>query len=118
MAISAKNRARVEELATELFELLGGRYKPDGKSKTFDEIELETTELGDLITSLAIQNSVAEQMLEENCARCPKCDRLGKKLDPDDDEAMVLQTARGEVEWMTEGYFCRRCRRSFFPSAG
>ena len=36
----------------------------------------------------------------------------------DDDEVHVLETSRGEVAWTEAAWFCRRCRRSFFPSVG
>lgn len=123
MAISVENRVRARKLAKEVFEIMGGHLKPDGKHKTFDELETEATLLGDLITSLAIQeaaepSSAGAASDAEPTACCPKCERTCKPLASGDEEAMVLQTARGEVHWMTEGYFCRRCRRSFFPSAG
>lgn len=121
MAISAENRARAEVLARKIVELTGGRFDQDGRPKTFDQIENEATELGDLITSLAIQKSVApdEHPTPQSQAEvaCPMCDRPCSKRSADDDEAMMLQASRGEVQWMAEGYYCRRCRRSFFPSA-
>jgi hypothetical protein len=117
MAISAQDRARAKELAKELVKITGGRFRDDGTSKTFDELEIEASLIGDLVTSMAI-NQAAEELPEgEKCVRCPQCKAVPKKHDPDDDEPMVIQTARGEVEWVTEGYYCRRCRRSFFPDA-
>jgi len=118
MAISPQDRVRAKELAKELVKITGGRYKDDGTPKTFDELEIETNLLGDLVTSIALNESAEDLPEEEKCVRCPKCKAVPIKHDPDDDEPMVIQTARGEVEWVTEGYFCRRCRRSFFPSTG
>jgi len=40
MAISAQDRVRANELARELVTITGGRFKNDGTSKTFDELEL------------------------------------------------------------------------------
>ena len=117
MAISAKDRARALELAKELNQITGGRYHDDGTPKTFDELETETNAIADLMTSAALNESARDLPDKEKCARCPKCNAVPKKHDPDDDEPMVVQSARGEVEWINEGYFCRRCRRSFFPSA-
>lgn len=117
MAISPEKRAQAAALARKIVELTGGRFKANGKSKTFDQIEDEATEIGDLITSLAIQEMARENSEAEECQNCPMCDRPGEKTSADNAEAIVLQTARGEVECMADGYYCRRCRRSFFPSA-
>lgn len=117
MAISAQDRARAKELAKELVKITGGRFKDDGTSKTFDQLEIEASLIGDLVTSMAI-NQAAEELPEaEKCVRCPKCKAVPKIHNPDDDEPMVIQTARGDVQWVTQGYYCRRCRRSFFPDA-
>lgn len=116
MAISAQDRARAQELARELVKITGGRFKEDGTSKTFDEIEVEASLIGDLVTSLAINQAAKEMPEEEQCVRCPKCKAVPREHSPDDDEPIVIQTARGDVEWVTKGYYCRRCRRSFFPS--
>lgn len=118
MAISPEDRARARELANELFKITGGRFREDGTSKTFAELEEEASLVGDLITSLALQQAAAELPERERPVRCPQCKAEPEPHGPDRDEAMVVQTARGEVEWVTEGHYCRRCRRSFFPSAG
>ena len=117
MAISAKDRQRARMLAKELVEITGGCFQVDGKPKTFDEIENEATEIGDLITALAIEQLVDEDSDQAELPCCPTCGGEGQERQSDD-EAMVLQTARGEVGWTTQGYFWRRCRRSFFPSVG
>jgi hypothetical protein len=117
MAISPEDRARAEELAKELFKITGSRFRADGTSKTFAEIEDEASLLGDLITSMAINQAVAEAPGLERLVRCPQCHAEPGEHDPKCDEPIVIQTTRGEVEWVAEGYYCRRCRRSFFPSA-
>lgn len=118
MAISPEDRARALELAKELNQITGGRYHEDGSPKTFDELEIETNFMADLVTSMALNESAKDLPEEEKCVRCPKCKAVPRKHDPDDDEPMIIQSARGEVEWISEGYYCRRCRRSFFPSVG
>lgn len=117
MALSSEDRKRAKELAQELVKITGGRFKSDGKSKTFAEIEDEAIEVGDLITSLAI-NEAAEQAPDAPAhCRCPECGAVPRRNGPDDDEPVILQTDRGDIDFVTEGYYCRRCRRSFFPSA-
>ena len=117
MAISPEDRARAAELAEELLRITGGRYRDVGSPKTFDEIETEAGVVADLVASMAVNEAAKDLPEEEKCVRCPKCKAIPRKHDPDDDEPMIVQTTHGEAEWLTEGYFCRRCRRSFFPSA-
>ncbi|TWU59614.1 hypothetical protein [Crateriforma conspicua] len=51
MAISEKELERAATLAVELLEITGGRFKENGKSTTFVEIEQEAYGIGDIITS-------------------------------------------------------------------
>lgn len=114
MAISLKDRARIKELAAELSQIVGGPRRADGSHKTFDEIESEAIEMTDLLAT-ELMEQAADSEPPEAC-RCPRCDAVGKLVDRDR-EPIILETDRGEVGWMTTEYFCRRCRRSFFPSA-
>ena len=102
MALSDKDRKRAEELARELMKITGGRIKPDGVSKTFAEIEEEAIEVTDIVASALIKQPAKDAPDAPTQCRCPEC-----KAVPGD---------RGEVDFLTKGYFCRRCRRSFFPS--
>lgn len=117
MAISAQDRARAAVLAKELNDIIGGRYRPDGSPKTFDELETQAGFVADLIASMAVNQSAQDLPEDQKCVRCPKCKAVPQKHDPDNDEPMIIQTTHGDVEWIAEGYYCRRCRRSFFPSA-
>lgn len=116
MALSGKDRERAEELAKELWKITGGRFKSDGTSKTFLEIEDEAIDLTDFVASVVIKESAAELPDHEKPCRCPQCGAVPKTPD-DDEEPIVLQTDRGEVGWGTRTYYCRRCRRSF-PATG
>lgn len=60
MAISPQNRARALELAKELNEINGGRYHDDGTPKTFDEREIETNALTNLLSSMALNVSAKD----------------------------------------------------------
>jgi hypothetical protein len=80
-------------------------------------------------TILAIRQVLTEKMLDEAMQRqaktvderpaefqcCPKCGKEVAK-DPDQDEDRILTTTVGEAEWCEPGTYCRKCRRSFFPS--
>ena len=116
MRLSAADRKRLRELGGEIRGILGGAIRSDGTPKTFDELEQESIEVGDLIGSAMLEASVCDGEESPATCRCPKCNRLcplSEEMEP-----RVLQTDRGEVSWLEAEYFCRRCRRSFFPSDG
>ncbi|WP_430450968.1 hypothetical protein [Rhodopirellula europaea] len=113
MALSDKDRKRAEELARELMKITGGRIKPDGVSKTFAEIEEEAIEVTDIVASALIKQTAKDAPDAPTQCRCPECKAVPGDRG-EDDEPIVLLTDRGEVDFLTKGYFCRRCRRSFF----
>ena len=116
MELSATDRRRLQELAGEMRKILGGAVRDDGTPKTFDELEQDSIEVGDLIASAMLEANVRDGEEPPGACRCPKCNRLCPRCE--EMEPRVLQTDRGEVSWLEPEYFCRRCRRSFFPSDG
>ena len=117
MAISRKDRERAAALAAELLEITGGRFKENGKSKTFVEIEQEAYDIGDIITSALINQTAAQDPdTPPPPVRCPQCKREPGACD-EQDEPIILELERGEAEFNSRGYHCRHCRRSFFPDA-
>jgi uncharacterized protein with PIN domain len=116
MNLSLEQRRRAEAIVRELQEILGSNVRNDGRAKTFDELEDECTEVGDWLTSQVLERRVATRNPADEPACCPDCQQPGCRLS--DDEVRILQTSRGEAAWSEAGWFCRRCRRSFFPSVG
>jgi hypothetical protein len=116
MNLSASKRERLKQMAAEVQEILGGCVHPDGRPMTFSELEDECVEAGDLLTAGVIERRVAQRETPQGECCCPSCQRSGTRLP--EDEVRVLQTDRGEVAWMEPTFYCRDCRRSFFPSLG
>jgi hypothetical protein len=114
MKLSSEQRRQMDVIIGELREILGSNVCSDGRPKTFDELEEECVEMGDWLTSQVLQQRVATRGTTEESPCCPECQRPGVRLS--DDEVRILQTSRGEAVWSEAGWFCRRCRRSFFPS--
>ena len=112
MGLSAAQRRRLEELAREAKKIVGGCMDTDGRPMTFAELEDECIEAGDLLTAAMLQQRVSERTTVED-ACCPTCNQ---EAESKPEEPRVLQTDRGEVSFMEPAYYCRRCRRSFFPS--
>jgi hypothetical protein len=115
MRLSVEDRRRLQELAREAKGILGGCLHTDGRPMTFAELEEECIEAGDLLTAALLEERVGERKLAEKASYCPNCGRQGE---PSPDEPRVLQTDRGEVCWLEPTYYCRHCRRAFFPAFG
>jgi hypothetical protein len=116
MDLSSERRRRMEAILGEMQEILGPNVRADGRAKTFDELEDECVEVGDWLTSQVLQRRAATADATDASACCPNCRQPGERLP--DDEVRLLQTSRGEVGWSEANWYCRRCRRSFFPSVG
>lgn len=81
-------------------------------------------------TILAIRQVLSEKMLDEALQRqanttdqrpatfrcCPKCGKEVEEVTNEKDDPRVLQTKVGEAQWEEPTTYCRKCRRSFFPS--
>lgn len=115
MTLSAFQRNRLRELAREAREIVGGCLDSDGRPMTFAELEDECIEAGDLLTAAMLQERVTQRPSPEETPCCPACDQPTQQCT---EEPRVVQTDRGEVSWLEPSYYCRRCRRSFFPSLG
>lgn len=114
MGLSAAQRERLKEIAREAKEIVGGCQHPDGRAMTFAELEDECIEAGDFLTAAMLQERVGEREAP-GAAVCPTCGRVGAECP---NEPRVLETDRGEVSWLEPSFYCRYCRRSFFPSVG
>lgn len=116
MGLSASDRERLRELGGEIRKILGGARRGDGTAKTFDELEQDSIEIADVIGSAMLEANVRDVEEPPDSCLCPKCNRPAPRKDEGDPR--ILQTDRGEVSWLEPEYFCRKCRRSFFPSDG
>lgn len=106
--MKARVKAMVEELARE--------YQQDlAVAGTLVDLEELTCRIGDEFARQLCESELAsraQQAAVEQC-ECPEC---GAQCPRGPAEPVVLQGLRGEVGYNQPSYFCRRCRRSFFPS--
>lgn len=79
---------------------------------------------------LGIRQVLSEKMLDEALHRqaqtvaerpagwqcCPKCGKEVEDKHKDEAAPRLLLTEVGEAEWHEPETYCRKCRRSFFPS--
>jgi len=115
MGLPATALKRLRELAREAKTIISDYLVADDQAKTFAELEDECIEAGDLITATMLELRITAKQDDEQAVCCPTCNQPGERCP---DEPRVLQTDRGEVTWMEPVYYCRDCRRSFFPSLG
>lgn len=117
MAISSELQGRIQEVAADLRrEFYGGRGAPVSGTILFSELEDDACHLGDAIACELMQQVLQEQADSdhpETSCECSVCGRSGKL---DEVQPRVVQTRRGKVKWPEPRYFCKHCRKAFFPS--
>jgi hypothetical protein len=117
MANSIELRGRIQEVADQLRRAFyGGRGAPISGEILFEELEEDACQLGDAIARELMQQVLqaqAEDDHPETRCECSVCRRDGKL---DEVKPRVVQTRRGEVTWREPRYFCKHCRKAFFPS--
>lgn len=104
-------KAMVEQLAREHQQELAA-------AGTLVALEELTAQIGDEFGRQLCENELtsrSERAAKLEQCECPECGLLCPRGEP---EPVVLQGLRGEVGFSQPSYFCRRCRRSFFPAGG
>jgi hypothetical protein len=104
-------KAMVEQLAREHQQELAA-------AGTLVDLEELTAGIGDEFGRQLCENELvnrARQAADAEQCDCPEC---GLWCPRGESEPVVLQGLRGEVGYNQPSYFCRRCRRSFFPAGG
>jgi len=125
MPHAKKRTPRVEEVRSYVQgvakNLVAKLYGPDGPTWG-----TPLTDIEDLL--LDVRQILTEEMLAQGLARqaaaldraphvarcCPTCQQ---PLACDGRNERILQTRAGEAQWAEPEGYCRRCRRSFFPSS-
>lgn|SRR5665648_243692 len=82
---------------------------------TLVELEELTCQIADEFGRQLCENELtsrARQAADAEQSECPECGSLCPRGQP---EPVVLRGLRGEMGYLQPSYFCRRCRRSFFP---
>ncbi len=124
------SKSRLEGMAKNLvFEVYGSEGMPWGTP--FSELEDVSVELGRCLSRMIMEEAAgrqADQMITEEAASrqadqasqappeyavCPTC---GQPVGEPKSRSRPLTTRAGEVQWEEPRRYCRKCRRSFFPS--
>ena len=93
-------------------------YGPQGPEwgTRFADIEELAVQIGQ-----AVSRQMCDQALQRQAAQplpapeyvCPGCGAPGEEAEA---EPRVVTTRAGDAQWQEPHRYCRRCRRSFFPS--
>ena len=114
MSLTQQQRGRLHELARQAQQILSESKQANDRPMTFAELEDASIEAGDFMTALMMQAEIESRSPAAEPPCCPTCEQVGEPRS--EKEPRVLQTDRGEVTWLESTYYCRRCRRSFFPA--
>jgi hypothetical protein len=107
--MKSRVKAMVEELAKE-------HQRELAAAGTLVDLEELTSQIGDEFARQLCESELVNrgrQAADVQQCECPECGSLCPRGQP---EPVVLQGLRGEVGFNQPSYYCRHCRRSFFPS--
>lgn len=110
--MSAELKAVVEEAAEKALAALYGERGRPAVGTLFSQIEDCGVDIGDAVSRAIMEKGVARQIVDTPPVTC--C--CGQALEERDPEPHPLATRRGEIHWMEPTGYCRKCRKSFFPS--
>ena len=115
MAMDAKLREWIDQLAGELLkDLYGPKGYPAWGTK-FVEIEEQTGEVGDALACALLSGGLRKQA-EADGHIAGKCSGCGEPIPLEEIAGRLLQAKRGEAVWQESYGRCKRCRKAFFPS--
>jgi hypothetical protein len=115
MAINSKLQERIKQVAAELRSDLWGEKGYPERGTKFDQIEDECREVADALARELMGQGLNQQ--ETAVREGPKeCGHRGRHGKEDGLEPKRITTRRGDVVWRERKYYCKHCRKAFFPS--
>jgi hypothetical protein len=110
-------RAYLQGVAKHLVDRVYGSKGPEWGTR-IDELEDVVLAMRQLLSEEMLKEALQRQAntVEERPAPFRGCAHCGQEVEADDPKRRVVQTRAGEAEWQEPATYCRRCRRSFFPS--
>jgi hypothetical protein len=115
MAISSELQTRIKAMASQLRREI---FAPSGlppQGTKFTELEDRACEVGDAMTRALLETTLQEQQaaVPSGPVECGLC---GRSAVEDELEPRLVTTRRGDVAWQERKYYCKHCRKAFFPS--
>ncbi len=109
---------RFRDRVFEMIEALAReRHQELARAGTLVDLEELTCEIGDMVTRELTQRELVRraEALDFEHAKCPDCGASCPRGEP---APVVLDGLRGQLAYEQPHYYCRGCRRSFFPAGG
>jgi len=78
-----------------------------------DAVENRAVQIGDAVATALMEEAVRQRDPTPVKATCPQCGNSGCYQG---DRQRRMQTRRGEIEIAEAEYYCKSCRKSFFPT--
>jgi hypothetical protein len=117
MAIARELEEEIREAAERLRKkYYGGRGAPRSGEKLLIDLEQDACELGDAIACELLGQVLQDQADADHAEQSAPCTVCGCIGDRRDDLPRNVQTRRGKVAWQEPQYYCKSCRKAFFPS--
>ena len=117
MKTRAEIASQIKQLSFELAQELDEIPGQEEYGSPFAALEAYAAEIGDMLTrGVALERARMEseaRLGDPRCKSCPQCSSPG---DLKGHRKRELQTVRGTTELTEPEYYCKKCRRSFFPS--
>lgn len=106
--------SRISSIVAELAKAEHERLKAVG---TFVELEDLACEIGDEVSRQLMDGELAERgnSAAVDTASCPDCGECCRQAEAG--HHRQLMSSRGEISYHEPSFYCRDCRRSFFPSS-
>lgn len=106
--------SKISSIVSELAKAEQERLKAAG---TFIELEELASEIGDEVTRQLMGGELAERSnsAATKTAVCPDCGECCHQSEAA--HHRQLTSTRGEVSYHEPSFYCRECRRSFFPGS-
>lgn len=114
LAMDSELSSKISGIVSELALAEQERLKAAG---TFVELEDLASEIGDEVTRQLMSQELSErsnEAAEDETAVCPDCGECSHRCEA---KHRRLQSSRGEISYHEPSFYCRECRRSFFPSS-
>jgi hypothetical protein len=117
MKTSDELKAEIAKLSRELAERqLKDIASDEQYGSRFEAAEVLSAEIGDTVSRELLEHQarlVNDQRPPDVDCKCPQCQQPAglKRI-----RKRQLQTIRGQIEIPEPEHYCKKCRRSFFPS--
>lgn len=105
-------RYLIEGVAKNFADRVYGPQGPEWGTR-FADIEELAVQIGQAVSRQMCDQALQRQADQPALPVCPSCGAAGEEGEP---EPRVVTTRAGAAQWQEPHRFCRRCRRSFFPS--